>query len=450
MLIRDSTTQTPLFPEKTTPPSPDTINNDDEGCISNEKPANSAGNSYVIKKEAIMKELQYAILNEKLGQDDCFYVIDLGQLHRQYLKWKRCLPRITPYYAVKCNPDPKIIQCLSSMGLGFDCASGFEMENALKNGADPSKIIYAHTCKQASYLRYAAKNGVRKMTFDNVDELYKIKSLYPDAQLLLRILTDDTKAKWGIGIKYGAPMSAVDSLLETAQKLDLNVVGVSFHVGSGCSDTNAYQDTLKNSRHVFDRAKDFGFTFTLLDIGGGFFGINYPGKPTFEQIASVIGKAIDSMFPPEIEIMAEPGRYFATSTLTVCCQIVARRKEKVPHEPDFVNSGIGEKYTYYVNDLLHASFATRLFYSDVLELKVLMKNGVCMYGQEHNEEVYPCSVYGHTCEPGDRLTENTKLPLMEIGDWIYAENMGAYAMATCHFTGFDRPKILYVDTSTHQ
>ncbi|KAI9492122.1 pyridoxal-dependent decarboxylase [Zychaea mexicana] len=397
--------------------------------------------------EAIKKKLATVALDNKFGQDDCFYIVDLGQLHRQYLRWKKCFPKIKPYYAVKCNPDPRIIQYLASLGTGFDCASGPEMKKVIDLGVKSTNIIYAHTCKQASYLRYAADHGVAKMTFDNIDELYKIKTLYPKAQLLLRILTDDSKAQWGIGIKYGAPLSDVNNLLNTAKELELDLVGVSFHVGSGCSDTEAYKDTLKSSRLIFDRAKNLGFkNFNLLDIGGGFFGVDYSGMPTFEQIAFVIHETIDSLFPSDIEIMAEPGRYFATSTLTVCCQVVGRKLLPATIKENGDDKEEDKKYMYYVNDSLHASFATRLFYSDVLNLKVLMKGGICMYGQEQKERTYSCSVWGHTCEPGDCLTDDTQLPILNIGDWIYAENMGAYAIATSHFCGFERPKTVYVNS----
>ncbi|KAI9276733.1 pyridoxal-dependent decarboxylase [Phascolomyces articulosus] len=402
-------------------------------------------------KYIIKNELESRVnLNNHIEQDDCFFVLDLGQLYRQHQKWKRCLPRIKPYYAVKCNSDQKILEYLTLLGVGFDCASGFEIQKALQCGADPSNIIYAHTCKQASYLQFAAENGVRKMTFDSVDELYKTKKLYPNAELLLRILTDDSKAKWGIGLKYGAPMADVDNLLQTAKTLDLNIVGVSFHVGSGCSDAGAYHDTLRNSRIIFDRAKQLGFNCNLLDIGGGFFGVDYPGKPTFEQITSVIREAVDQLFPHDVQVIAEPGRYYATSTLTVCCQVVGRKLLSELNE-DNDDSDTGNKtYAYYVNDILHSSFATRLFYSDVIDLRVLMKNGVCTYGNCHNnEQKFSSRVWGHTDEPGDCLSENARLPLLNIGDWIYAENLGAYAITTCHFSGFERPKIIYVDSKAY-
>ncbi|MCH1932783.1 ornithine decarboxylase, partial [Shewanella sp. A25] len=83
------------------------------------------------------------------------------------------------FAAVKCNPDPEILRLMAKLGNGFDCASKAEIDLALKTGIDPSRIIYAQPCKTKSFIRYAAQKCVKQMTFDNADELYKIKANFP-------------------------------------------------------------------------------------------------------------------------------------------------------------------------------------------------------------------------------------------------------------------------------
>jgi ornithine decarboxylase len=87
-----------------------------------------------------------------------------------------------------------VLRTLNALGTGFDCASKGEMQAVLEMGVDPSRIIYANPCKQVSHLRYAAAKNIRMMTFDNADELRKVKLHHPNAQLVLRILTDDSKS----------------------------------------------------------------------------------------------------------------------------------------------------------------------------------------------------------------------------------------------------------------
>src|ERR1700712_2890764 len=171
------------------------------------------------------------------------------------------------------------------------------MEQVLAMGVDPSRIIYAQPCKTKSHLRYAAKNGVKQLTFDNVDELHKTKALFPDAELYLRIQTDDSASLCRLSLKFGASLDSTGELLELARKLDLKVVGVAFHVGSGASDPQAFLKAVQDARFVFDQAADLGFNMHTLDVGGGF------SSESFEAMAAVLSQALDDYFPPNIRVI---------------------------------------------------------------------------------------------------------------------------------------------------
>jgi ornithine decarboxylase len=120
------------------------------------------------------------------------------------------------------------------MGAGFDCASKAEIAAVLDLGLNvdaPTRIVYANPCKAVSHLRYAASVGVRMMTFDNHDELYKIKRHHDaDPQLILRILTDDSHSVCRFGAKFGASLSQVPSLLGLAKQLGASVINLAFFV----------------------------------------------------------------------------------------------------------------------------------------------------------------------------------------------------------------------------
>jgi ornithine decarboxylase len=202
---------------------------------------------------------------------------------------------------------------MAKLGTGFDCASQAEIELVLGLGVDPSRIIYAQPCKTKSYIRYAAKEGVKLMTFDNADELYKIKALFPEAELVLRIMTDDSASLCRLSAKFGASLDNTDKLLSMAKALDLNVVGVSFHVGSGASDPESFVKAVRDARNVFDHAAAKGFDLKLLDVGGGF------EDGTFELFASVLKAALEEYIPPHIRIIGEqmPLHLQPTSSLGV-------------------------------------------------------------------------------------------------------------------------------------
>ncbi|KAI8138867.1 ornithine decarboxylase [Fennellomyces sp. T-0311] len=375
----------------------------------------------------------------ELDQENAFFVGDLGEVYRQHLRWKALLPRIEPFFAIKSNPDPMVVKLLASLGIGFDCASKSEIQQVLNIGVEPSRIIYANPCKQASFIRFAAQHNVARMTFDNAEELHKIKKLYPNAELLLRILTDDSKSLCQLGLKFGAPLDTVEHLLQTAKDLELNVVGVSFHVGSGCLDEHAFADAVVRARRVFDQAEAMGFHFSMLDVGGGFPGADVQNGITFEKVAAVLGPAVDALFPSDIRVIAEPGRYYVSSAFTVCTHVIGRRT---------VTSEDQTQYMYYVNDGMYGSFNCILFDHQDVVPQVLSRNGVLTFGEKlHDEPMFTSSVWGPTCDSIDCLAKETKLPVLNDGDWLYWENMGAYTIcAASKFNGFKQSEVIYTNT----
>ncbi|XP_061099389.1 ornithine decarboxylase 1-like [Conger conger] len=108
---------------------------------------------------------------------EAFFVADLGEVVRRYQLWVREMPRVTPFYAVKCNDSLPIVKTLAALQTGFDCASKCEMHLITSLGVDPSRIIFSHTIKPPTYLKYATSLGIQKMTFDNEAELVKIVCL---------------------------------------------------------------------------------------------------------------------------------------------------------------------------------------------------------------------------------------------------------------------------------
>lgn len=343
--------------------------------------------------------------------------------------------------AVKCNPDPQVLRLLAELGTGFDCASKGEIEQVLGMGIAPERIIYAQPCKTNSYVRFVKSVGVRQMTFDNADELYKIAKLFPGAELFLRITTDDTASLCRFSMKFGAGMETTDDLLSLAKELGLSIVGVSFHVGSGASDPMAFYKAVRDAHTVFQRGRELGFNMRTLDVGGGFCG------STFETMAGVLGNALDHFFPAgsNVDIIAEPGRYYVSTAFTIACNIIARRTVE---ETDVD----GKSYMVYVNDGVYGNFSSIMFDHQNPVAKILRAGGQTMYD---SPLAGPClagegieySVWGPTCDGIDRISESTHFnQVLDVGDWLYFENMGAYTKCSAtQFNGFTNSHdVIYV------
>ncbi|ORX86157.1 hypothetical protein K493DRAFT_319840 [Basidiobolus meristosporus CBS 931.73] len=395
------------------------------------------------------------------ASEEAFFVADLGEVYRQYVQWHALLPSVEPFYAVKCNPDPMILHFLAKLGVNFDCASLKEIEMVLSLGVDPCRIIFANPCKQASHIRFAYENGITMMTFDNADELHKIKRIHPTAQLVLRVLTDDSKALCKLGLKFGASLDVTGTLLQTAKDLDLDVIGVSFHVGSGCYDAGAFADAVHRARFVFDQGMSLGFNLNFLDIGGGFPSPMIKNGPTFPEIAAILRTTLAQLFPPGcgVRIIAEPGRYFVSSAFTLACNVMARRMvirdsgtTAINTDGEIVNDSAPTMddhpaFMYYINDGVYGSFNCIMFDHQSVEPLILKRRGVYAYGEKVNDVRYDYSMWGPTCDSIDCIVKSDSLPELNIGDWVYFENMGAYTMcAASQFNGFQKSNVLYTTT----
>jgi ornithine decarboxylase len=342
--------------------------------------------------------------------------------------------------AVKCNPDAQVLRLLSELGTGFDCASKAEIEQVLEMGVDPSRIIYAQPCKTKSHLRYAAAHGVKQITFDNTDELYKTKQLFPNAELYLRILTDDSASLCRLSLKFGASLDATRELLELAQKLELNVVGVAFHIGSGASDPKAFLKAVQDAKFVFDQAAGLGFNMHTLDVGGGFC------TETFDQMAGVLSNALDLYIPSNIRVIGEPGRYYVSSAFTLACNVIARRTVSDPTLDT-------TSYMLYLNDGVYGNFSSIIFDHQNPVPQILKCGQRFMYGSSKSgydtPNITEYSIWGPTCDGIDCVSQSCSFrEVIDIGDWLYFEEMGAYTKCSAtRFNGFtDKHDVVYVSS----
>ncbi|XP_073481488.1 ornithine decarboxylase 1-like [Aquarana catesbeiana] len=376
---------------------------------------------------------------------DAFYVADLGDIVKKHIQWNKLLPRVTPFYAVKCNDSKAVVKTIAILGAGFDCASKAEIQLVQNIGVQPERIIYANPCKQISEIKYAASCGVGKMTFDSEGELMKVAKNHPNAKLVLRIVTDDSKAECPLSMKFGATLKTSRLLLERAKELNIDVIGVSFHVGSGSRDPQTFVQAIFDARCVFDMGAELGFNIHLLDIGGGF-----PGSknfmPKFEEVTSVINSALDTYFPASsgVHIIAEPGRYYVASAFTLAVNIIAK-KVMLTEQTGSDDEDDASKKTlmYYVNDGIHGSFS--LISMSKMELCIVKKKE-----SKSEERFYSSSIWGPTCDGQDCIIKQCDLPEMQVGDWILFKNMGAYTVvASSAFNGFQRPTLSYVMSRAH-
>jgi ornithine decarboxylase len=357
-------------------------------------------------------------------------VIDHDVIRKNYAEFRRHLPKVQCYFAVKANAEPAIVRTLYKEGASFDVASLPEFmlvfENIKKLPAKKQqdfiwdKIIYANPTKPKETL-LALDKYKPLVTYDNSNELKKIRQYAPHAGVVLRLRVDNTGSQCELSSKFGcAPGEAVDLIL-AAFDLGLVVEGLSFHVGSQCTNFQNFVQALNTAAAVMKESKSRGHELTILDIGGGFPAPYNKHVRPFPELARVINAEIDRLFDHDIQILAEPGRFLVASAATSVARVIGKA----------VRDG---KPCYYIDDSVYHTFSGIIFDHCQYHLKPFKKG---------KTEV--CAVFGQTCDGLDVISQHEQLPELEIDDLVYAENIGAYSNASATwFNGFPPAKVLHV------
>lgn len=332
-----------------------------------------------------------------------YLILHLDHINAAYHLWRKHLPDVQLHYAMKCNPHPLILQRIHELGISFDCASKQEIIDALC-WTTPECIIYAHPCKFPSHITYSKEVGIPLTVVDCECELYKMKELYPECKLLLRIAVNDETSVCKLSRKFGCKMSEVHSLLVLSQQLNLSVVGFSFHVGSGCTQPSLYYDALWDCYTATMIADALGICTDIIDIGGGF------TRANFSECAEQVTKGMHLL--PGKRFISEVGRFLVESCCTLHLHVICKKIE--------------DQRIYYLNDGLYGTLNCKIFDHATPTLRTT-KTG----------QLFLSRIYGPTCDSFDLIEESVWLPELEVGDEVFMTNVGAYTNASAtSFNGY--------------
>ncbi len=359
------------------------------------------------------------------------FVVDHDEIRRNYAEFRRRLPRVQAYYAVKANPDPAIVRTLYKAGASFDVASMPEFEIVYENikGLPPGKrqdfiwdkIIYANPIKANETLRELDRYKPL-VTYDNREEVRKISRHAPHAGLALRLSVPNTGAMVELSSKFGAASGEAVALIEAAGQAGLVVEGLSFHVGSQTTNFENYVQALYLAAGVFREAADRGFHLKLVDIGGGFPAPYDSQVQPFKVLAGRINAELDRLFPQDIEILAEPGRFLVATAATAVAKVIGKARRD-------------GKCCYYLDDGVYHTFSGIIFDHCQYHLRAFKRGPT---------EI--CSVFGPTCDALDTISLAEELPELDLGDYVYSRNIGAYSRASSTwFNGFPPAKVVHIN-----
>jgi len=349
-------------------------------------------------------------------------VLEKKTLIEEYQRFKRLLPRVRLFYAIKANPHPDIIRTFRDLGGCYDVASEGEMRHVLAQGVSPDRIIFANTVKRPEALEFCRKSRINFVTFDNEPELYKIAKHAPGCRVLARLKVSNMGSIVELSLKFGADQDQIVPMLAKAKALGLKPEGISFHVGSQCTNIENYERAFEAAAHIMREAKSKGIPFKIVDIGGGMPIKHFDNDThTLDTFARQMRQELDRLFPKDIDIIAEPGRALAGPAGMLITRVVGRAIRN-------------NKNYYYLDDGVYGDFSGQVFDHCKYQFKTLKR------GQK-----FASILAGPTCDSFDTISMSEELPELDVGDVVYVPNIGAYSCASAlTFNGIPPAKVMVI------
>jgi ornithine decarboxylase len=346
-----------------------------------------------------------------------FLILDTAIVREKLRRFRAAMPRVRPHYAVKANPDRRVLKALVQEGAGFEIASTAELELLLALGVPAADVFFSNPMRSRETNAAAAAKGVRWFVVDSVDELRRVHGVDPTARMYLRIATPNIGSDWPLSGKFGAGAGETREIVATAAKLGADLAGVTFHAGSQCRNPENWRVGIEKARTVFDAMIKAGLKPRLLDIGGGFPVRHVKPIPSIEVIGEVINEALKA-FPDEVRVIAEPGRYLVSDAGYFVCRVLGTATRS------------GKRWMHWDAGLFGGVIET----TEGLKYKIRT---------DRSGPDVAWNVAGPTCDSVDVVMRDEPLPSdLQEGDFIYIRNAGAYTTAyASEFNGFPLPEV---------
>jgi ornithine decarboxylase len=374
----------------------------------------------IIPESTLFKVLRY-LDNENI--ETPFLLIDSEKVKEKASLIGRYIKNSKVFYAVKANPDIKILKFLNGLKLGFEIASEGELEILLSLGVKPERIISSNPVKSLKFLKISAPCGVNYFSFDSSDEVDKLSRYVPGCNVYARLSVPNEGSEWPLSKKFGVELDEALILLRYAKEKGINPIGITFHVGSQCTNVYNWNIALDKAKALWDMAERNGIKLTLLNIGGG-----YPIRYTknvvsIETIEKNVNKLIYERFPKDIEIHIEPGRAVIGDAGILVTTVIGKARRS-NEDWLYIDVGVfnglmesvgGIKYSYIVESCKHTRYKKRW------------------------------TIAGPSCDSFDVIDNNVSLPEPNVGDLILILSSGAYTVSyASEFNGFSIPKTILI------
>jgi ornithine decarboxylase len=374
----------------------------------------------LVSRATLFKALQYL---DRAKIETPFLLIDSEKVREKASLIGRHIANSKLFYAVKANPDIKVIKFLNKLKTGFEIASEGELELLSSIGVDASRIISSNPVKTFKFLRMSASYGVDQFAFDSTDEVDKLAEYIPGCRVYVRLSVPNEGSEWPLSKKFGVELDDGLDLLLYAREKGLKPVGITFHVGSQCTNIYNWNIALDKAKSLWDMAEKKGLKLRLLNMGGGY-PINYTKSVVgIEAIEKNVNKLIYERFPHDIDVYLEPGRSVVGDAGIFVTKVIGKAKRE-DAEWLYIDVGV-------FNGLMESVGGIK--YSYIVE------------NSDQARSKKSWTLAGPSCDSFDVIDKNVLLPETEVGRLMLILSSGAYTISyASEFNGFSIPKTVLI------
>jgi diaminopimelate decarboxylase len=431
-----------------------------------------------------VQQALYAIQRE-MHEPICAYIYDLAGMQEQVRSMLQTMPWNTKlFYAIKANPDPRIIEALLPVVKGFEVASIGELLK-VRAVSREVPILFGGPGKKESELKLAIEHNVSYIHVESLLELRRIiaiakereqgkvqgkeirqggeeqeqaqaksqakqgqeqsREAKPEVRVLLRInlrsnTLPQTKIVMGGGPSpFGIDEEAVEEAIELIRVEGTGAVrlcGFHFHSLSNNLDARLHAEMIElYLQKVEHWQQQYNLQVDVVNAGGGF-GVTYDGSPGFDwSLFTTLlqqSEARNRLATQGRELFFESGRllvadhgYYATEVTDI----------KRSHGQMFVILRGGTHHHRLPASWGH-NHPFHIVYTDRWKHEFTRP-------EVRGERAH---IVGELCTPKDRMHSDAEIDRLRVGDVIVFEKSGAYAWTISHhdFLGHPHPAFHYL------
>lgn len=359
-------------------------------------------------------------------------IVDFDIIRQTYDRFAAAFPNAHIDYAMKANANPVVIRAIGQKGAGMEIASLAELKLALDAGIPAERIICSNPIKNPIFLMRLHEEGVYATVVDSTDEVEKVAEYMPNSRIYVRLAVDNTGSVLPLAGKFGVDAQTAVELFDMARERGLKPIGLSFHVGSQCLNTQNWVNAIRACGEAWAIAQEHGHQLYFLDIGGGFPAGHYHTDtiPTVEAIGEAVMGAVKQYIPQTdgFMLVLEPGRGLVGESGRLITTVVGKAQRG------------GKTWLYMDAGVFNGLMETYEGFPPVVRpLRDCLSEGEA-------REPMLVTLAGPSCDSCDVVARDITLPTVKIGERLVFFDAGAYTNEyAAAFNGFPIPQFIPVN-----